>query len=533
MAFIKTEKKANGTYLRIVESYREGTKTKHRTLHTLGKVEDYTLSQLEGLGRKFLELAGKTIDDLPKNTFSELGRYNYGYALAINKLWGLFKMNDVLKYVGNGTKTRFDWETCLKLMIVERMNEPCSKRQCSFNQSEYIGFLSNIELHQFYRTLDIISNREHLIKEHMRKQHSILSGEILDVVFYDVTTLYFDSHVEEEGNLRQKGYSKDGKARKTQVVLGLLVDKKRNPISYEVYPGNTYEGATMITALEKLQKQYKKSELVVVADSGMIDKTNRDFMVKNKINYIIGDPIKSLGKGISSKLIDPKNHTFLGEKESGLTYVEVEYKGRRLICTYSVKRAAKDAYERQKLIDKATAWLQNPSKYKQVKKRGAGRFIEMDGDGETLKLNLEQIRADEKFDGFKAISTTTKLSVEELLSKYRDLFEVEHAFRTLKSQLEIRPMFHWTDSRIKGHICMCFIAYAFLNYMRNRTNMQYSTLIKTLDKMQVSKIEDSQKSEITYMRANICEEQTKLLKTMNLPQLPSLSIESTINQYFR
>lgn len=530
MAFIKTEKKANGIYLRIVESYREGSKTKHRTLYSLGKVEDYTLSELERIGLKFLELAGKSIEDLPKKTFTELGRYNYGYVLVLNKLWSLFKMDTLRKYISNGTKTRFDWETCVKIMIAERLNEPCSKRQCSFNQSEYIGFKSTIDLHQFYRTLDLIANREWLVKEHIRQQHSALSDEKLDVVFYDVTTLYFDSQEEEDSALRQKGYSKDGKAHKTQVVLGLLVDKQRNPISYEVYPGNTYEGVTMINALQKLTKQYKIGQVVVVADSAMIDSANREYMDNHKIGYIIGDRIKNLGKGITSNLINRKNHI---ELSNGLTYIEVKHKGRRIICTYSEKRAAKDAYERQKLIDKASNWLQNPSKYKQVKKRGAGRFIEANDEGLPIKLNTEQIQADSKFDGFKAISTTTELSVEEVLSKYRDLFEVEHSFRTLKSQLEIRPMFHWTDSRIKGHICMCFVAYAFLNYIRNQANMQYSDLIKALDKMQVSKIKNSQIDEIVYMRSTICEGQKKLLDAMNLPTLPDLCIQSTINQYFK
>ena len=99
--------------------------------------------------------------------------------------------------------------------------------------------------------------------------------------------------------------------------------------------------------------------------------------------------------------------------------------------------------KRQKLIDKANKWLEEPSKYNSVKKRGAGRFISTNAEGSPIKLDLEKIKQDERYDGYKAISTTTDESVEVVLTKYRDLFEVEHSFRALKSQLEIRPVFHW------------------------------------------------------------------------------------------
>ena len=103
---------------------------------------------------------------------------------------------------------------------------------------------------------------------------------------------------------------------------------------------------------------------------------------------------------------------------------------------------------------------------------------------------------DAKYDGFKAIATTTKLGVSEIIAKYSDLFEVEHAFRALKSQLEIRPVFHWTNARIQGHIAMCFLSYTFLNYLRNTTQLQYSEIIKAMDKMQMSEIKEDNKNEL-------------------------------------
>lgn len=272
MAFLRAEKKASGTYLRIIQSYKSEGKSKHKTLYSLGKLEDYDVDQLERIAKKLLKLAGKDMDALDSGHLQELGRYNYGYVFVVNKLWDLFNLDYLGRVITNRHRIRFDWQRIFRFMIAERINDPCSKLQSSLNHSEYLGFGdTKIPLHQFYRTLDLLSEEEDFIKKHLFSQQHNLFSTVLDVVFYDVTTLYFDSQVEQEGALRQKGYSKDGKAHKTQVVLGLLVDKNRNPISYQIYQGNTYEGRTMIDALKAMKQQFTIDRVVVVADTAMID----------------------------------------------------------------------------------------------------------------------------------------------------------------------------------------------------------------------------------------------------------------------
>ncbi len=534
MAFLRVEKKKSGTYMRIVQSYKVDGKTRHKTLHSLGKVEDYSPDQLQRLAHKFMELAGQEVESLISSNFEELGRYNYGYALVIQRLWKVFNLQQLARRINNRRRLELGWIAALQIMIAERINEPCSKLQSSFNQQEYLGFSEElIPLHHFYRTLDVLSSEEKTIKEHLFKQNRTLFSTVLDVVFYDVTTLYFESQVENEDALRQKGYSKDGKAHKTQIVLGLLVDKARNPISYQIYQGNTYEGGTMVDALKKMKSQFTIDRVVVVADSAMIDKENRSFMVDNQIDYIIGDSIKTLAKTIRNQLIDKDHHTSLiNSGQETFTYRELNYKGRRIICTYSAKRARKDAHERQKLIDKANKWLSEPSKFKQVKKRGAGRFITTTEDGKPITLNQDKIEQDACFDGFKALATTTDLAVDDILSKYRDLFEVEHTFRALKSQLEIRPIFHWTDQRIKGHICMCFIAFTFINHLKIITGLQYGTLIKGLDKMQLSQIQDNKANNHIYLRAKIDEAQQTIIEALRLKVPNDTTPQNAVNQYF-
>ena len=529
MAFLRVENKKSGKYLRIVQSYRENGKVKHKTLHSLGKVEDYPPEQLEAIANKLLELAGKKIEKIIPNTFHEIDRVNYGYSLVIKKLWQIYQLDKFAKKVR--TKVVFDWEKVLQLLIAERLTSPESKLQNYYHQHEYFGLNQDFALQHFYRTLDILSEHQDLLKKHIFNQRKNLFTQSLDVVFYDVTTLYFDSQKEIEGNLRQKGYSKDGKAHKVQIVLGLLVDKLRNPITYQIYKGNTYEGSTMIDALSTVKNQYKIDRVIVVADSGMIDKVNRDFMTNNSFDYILGERLKSLPKDIQSYLIDKNNHRKVHVGSETLTYSSIEYKGRKIICTYSEKRARKDAYERQKLLKKAMDLVDNPGKYNQIKKRGAGRFIKTDKEGSPI-LDTKKIELDAVYDGFKAIATTTDLDVEQLISKYGDLFEVEHAFRTLKSQLEIRPVFHWTNRRIEGHIALCFLAYSFFNYLRNLTQMQYKEIVKTLDKMQLSVIDDGKNKELIYMRSRIDEATQKLIKKLKLVVPNDITPQSIINQYF-
>lgn len=534
MAFLRVEKKKSGTYLRIVQSYKDQGKPKHKTLFSLGKVEDYPAEQLQRIAEKLLELSGAKIEDIIGNELQEIRRVNYGYTLVIKNLYKRLDLEKWVKQVNYKHRIKFDWLSVLELMIAERINDPCSKRACYQHQNEYIGFSdASIDLHHFYRTLDLLSKEQESLKSSLFKAQQNLFTTQLDVVFYDVTTLYFDSQKVTEDQLRQKGYSKDGKAHKTQIVLGLLVDKMRNPITYQIYQGNTYEGGTMIKALEDLKTKFPIDKVIAVADSAMIDKSNRAYMEQsNTIDYIIGDRIKNLPKSLTDELISSKHHKPINASSQSFTYHEVKHQGRRIICTYSEKRAKKDRLEREKLIEKAEKLLENPSQLKQAKRRGAGRFIKQESQ-EKYSIDLDKIKADEKWDGYKALSTTTNLKPEEVVEKYADLFEVEHAFRSLKSQLKMRPMFHWTDQRIEGHIAMCFMAYTFLNQLRVVTSLTEKEIVRTLDKMQLSEIKEKNKADSIYLRSSIDENQNKLINSLKLIVPKDTSSQQSINQILK
>ena len=177
--------------------------------------------------------------------------------------------------------------------------------------------------------------------------------------------------------------------------------------------------------------------------------------------------------------------------------------------------------------------MDNPSQYKQAKTKGAAKYIRTNSE-DTPEINLEKMSNDAKCDGFKAIATISNLEVTELLKKYKDLWQVERTFRTLKSQLAIRPMFHWTNIRIEGHVAMCFVAFTFLNYIRNTVKtLSEKQIIKALDRMQLSAIQSGDDSkELVYMRSKITDNQNFISKSLKIIVPKDITSQKAINLYF-
>lgn len=531
MSFIRVEKKKSGNYLRILESYRDDRgKNTHRILHNLGKVEDYTPEQLKKIGLKFYQLAGGDIKELLGSGVTEIGRYNYGYQQVYGKALENFKLDQLFNRIQRKSKFKFSLLNALTLMCLERLQEPCSKLQNYKHQPEYIN-LPNIELHQIYRSLDQLAKYQEQIQKEIFFTSRDLFNRKLDVVFYDVTTFYFDSEVEKEGELRQMGFGKDGKIGKTQVLFSMMIDKEGNPVGYKVFSGDSYEGHTFEEALDDLRKRYEIDKVIVVADRGMLSKSNIEKTVENGYDYIIGERLRSLSKDIQQQLLDRSAYKqewiYLDNQDQKISmlYTTLTVGDKTIISTYSDKRAKKDSQDRLKKIEKASKLLNNPSSLKSKSNR---YFIKSSND--KYELDLDKIKKDEQFDGFIAISTNTHIDAKDVLEQYKQLYKIEHSFRTLKAHLEIRPMFHWTDKRIEGHICMCYIAFTLQNWVLKKINkkkqiMSEKTLRETLDKMQLSHLKSGEDE--FYIRSTPYNNQNLMLANLGIKELqPLIPIDS-------
>lgn len=526
MPFLRAEKKASGTYLRILESYRnEAGKATHRILYSLGKVEDYTPEQLRAIGVKLFELGGGEVKALLQGELEELGRYNYGYQQIYGKALEHYGLHTVFRRIEKKRKLQFSLYNSVFLMLLERLQEPCSKLGSFYNQHEYLH-LPTVALHHLYRALDKLAANNLIIQQQIFTTGRDLFNQKLDVVFYDVTTFYFESEVEIEGQLRQMGFGKDGKIGNTQILFCMMIDRDKNPIGYRIFKGDTYEGHTFENALEDLKTQYQIDKIIVVADRGMLSKNNLQITTDKGYEFIIGERLKSLPKAIQTSLLDLSNykHEWIYNDSSDepviVKYTTLSHEGKTIIATYSANRAKKDKHDREDKLDTAKKLLANPAL---LKKKPARFFLQSNGK-EAYSLDENKIEQSKKYDGFLAISTNNAtLSITEVLEQYKQLYKIEHSFRTFKSHLETRPMFHWTDTRIEGHICLCYMAFALQNYVLQKANkakqvFTETSLRQTLDKMQVSLL--THQADQVYLRSAPTPNEIYLQQQMAVKPLP-------------
>jgi Transposase len=354
-------------------------------------------------------------------------------------------LNQVYRLVG------FDIieDEVLEQLVIARLCQPLSKSGTVDYLKSY--FDEDVELHKIYRYLDRLHNThqdkiQQISVEHTRK---ILGGQI-GLVFYDVTTLYFETDYSDD--FRTTGFSKDGKHSQPQIVLGLLVSKDGYPLSYSLFNGSQYEGRTMLPIVEDFVRRFDLSEFVVVADSGLMNKTNLSLLESAGYKYIIGARIKNEVEEIKQWILSL-------EKSDGCFHELGKLPKSRLIVGYSAKRAKKDNYNRKKGVNRLEkAYKSGIITKENINKRGYNKFLDV-SDNVQVIINQEKISEDEKWDGLKGYLTNTDLPAREVYEQYNGLWVIERAYRVTKGTLELRPMFHFTPKRIEAHVCICFVAY--------------------------------------------------------------------------
>jgi transposase len=534
MAFLRQDTKKSGTYIRIVHSFRdENNKIRHNTLYNLGKVEDYNPEALKRIGQTLYELGGGLPSDLEHKSLHELARYYYGFPLIISKLLDIYSLDKFFDKITSNKDLGFSISKIVTLLICERFHDPVSKYASFKNQNDYIG-LPAFSLHHIYRTLDQLCKAQEPLKTIIFNKGRNLFNQKLDVVFYDVTTFYFDSN--KEDGFREKGFGKDGKIGKTIIVFGLLIDQNKQPVGYEVYKGRQWEGHTYREAVERLKKKYQIDKIICVADSGMMGSDNIKLIEEADYEYIIGERLKSLSKAIQDEILDISKYKILTFEDEdhhqiNIQYYITDYKNKKLITTYSAKRAERDRALRQEKISKALEFIKNPTV---LEKKAKHHFLKKE-NSETYALDQEKIMKSERFDGFKTIATNNKnLSVDQLLDAYKQLYRIEHSFRSFKTFLETRPMYHWTENRIRGHLALCYIAFTLLNYLqlqlkRNGYCQSENDIRRNLIRMQMSLI--TQNNNEYYLRSKTEEEAKQILKALQMREIPDLIPKANLNQY--
>ena len=461
--FIRKKKNRSGTTSVVVVNKHNGI---YREIHTIGVGKDQTeIDSLCLKGLRWIEssIGNRDVFEIHEKELEEKYIIEYLLSNVENVLINGTQLilNQVFKLVG------FDAieDEILKQLVIARLSQPMSK----LATVDYLKshFDEDVQLYRIYRYLDKLYNTQQELIQKISVEHTkkILGGKI-GLMFYDVTTLYFETDNGDE--LRESGFSKDGKHSQPQVVLGLLVSKDGYPLSYSVFNGSQYEGRTMLPVVEDFVQRFALEDFVVVADSGLMNRKNIAMLESGGHKYIIGARIKNEEEDIKQWI--------LSLEKADDEFNEIHKGNARLIVGYSQSRAKKDRYNREKGVERLKKAYKSGSINKEnINKRGYNKFLEI-SENVKVTINQEKISDDQKWDGLKGFITNTTLSKEAVIENYGHLWQIEKAFRVAKTDLKIRPIYHYVQRRIEAHICIAFVAYKIYKELERLLKEKQSTI---------------------------------------------------------
>jgi len=340
-------------------------------------------------------------------------------------------------------------ESLFRDLVITRLIYPVSKLKTVDYLFKYRNEIIDVE--RIYRYLDKLYNKQKLEIQEISYRHTLkILKDKMSVVFYDVTTLYFESS--QSDDLRKTGFSKDGKHQHPQIVLGLLVSIGGYPLAYEIFEGNKFEGHTMLPVIDTFKERFNLRDLVVVADAGLLSNENIKQLQEGNYQYILGARIKNETSKLQQQILSNK-------LENGQSFCIQKDENARLIVSYTTSRAQKDRSNRERGLEKLQKQLNSGKLTKaNINNRGYNKYLKMEGSL-NISIDKDKYESDAKWDGLKGYLTNTSLSKEEIIENYGQLWRIEKAFRISKTDFKIRPVYHRIPRRIEAHICIAFCAY--------------------------------------------------------------------------
>lgn len=354
----------------------------------------------------------------------------------------------------------------LKQLVLVRLSHPSSKLKTTQHLHRY--FSIDINEDRIYRYMDkIYSDHKEVLQQISYNHTKKVLGGIISVVFYDVTTIYFQ--IDEEDEIRKRGFSKEGKHQNPQIVLGLLVGSEGYPLAYEIHEGNKFEGHTMLPIIDTFKDKYNINKLIVIADSGLLSSANiKDFLDKG-YEFILGARIKNESELIKKQILSLD----LTDKTSAIIQKE---DGTRLIVGYTEKRANKDKYNRERGLMRLEQKIQSGKLTKSsINNRGYNKYLKLEGQV-NISIDHDKFAQDAVWDGLKGYLTNTELSKQEIINNYAQLWKIEKAFRVSKHELKIRPIYHRLHKRIEAHITINFVAYKVYKELERQLKQKHANI---------------------------------------------------------
>ena len=466
------------TYLQLVETARENGHVHQRVVANLGRLEelqqDGQLERLvEGL-RRYTELA--LVKE--KATVLKTGPdREWGPALVFRALWEELGLGGIVSAMRQSTDLLFDVDAALFAMVLNRLCDPFSKLGVSkWADTVYYPPFEQLELQHYYRALDFLAERKEKIEEQLFSHVKDLFHLQLDLVFWDTTSTYFEG--KGPTPLARYGHSKDARPDRLQVVIGLLLTQEGIPVAHEVFPGNMADVNSFAEALRILQKRFLIRKVILVGDRGMVSDHVLKEIEAQKLEYIVGVRMRKLK--IMAEVLSRAGR--YKEVAPNLKVKEVRHEEKRYLVCLNPEEAEYDRQARESTVRKLKEKLQRDGLKALVGNSGYRRFLKVTG---TEAVIDEKVVAKEaRYDGKYVLMTNNEvLSPEEVALAYKGLWRVERAFREMKSGLDLRPVFHWKNDRVRGHIMICFLAFLLESALRRRLQ-EISSEVPYIDLMQ-------------------------------------------------
>lgn len=366
-------------------------------------------------------------------------------------------------------------ELLLDLSIM-RLLFPASKLKTISMLSQYFGINYS---QRIYNKLPKLIEFKTLIEQRAYQLAIKKFSEQFYFVLYDVTTLYFETFKSDE--LRIPGFSKDNKPQQPQIVIGMLVTQSGFPIAYEVFPGNTFEGKTMLPILEEFISNHKNTKPIVVADAAMLTEEKLKELKQKKISYIVGARLANSNLQLIKKI-----HDELNEIQGAIIRIQATTHG-DLVCDFSTKRYKKQLNDLNQQIKKAEDCI---TKKESSRSRKFVRRLSK----EQLELNNELVEKHRLLLGIKGYYTDipeSELSNQDIVDRYHSLWRIEQSFRMSKSDLQTRPIFHHKEDAIRAHVLICFIALIMEKYLELTINLSLNRIRELIWNITETHIQDS------------------------------------------
>lgn len=376
-----------------------------------------------------------------------------------------------------------------------RIIEPSSKLRAITLLQRYFN-VSYAE-RTVYRLLPKLIKQKKDIEEAAYQTARTYFGESFALVLYDVTTLYFESH-EPDDELRARGFSKDDKSKQPQIVVGLLVTPQGFPLMHEVYKGNTFEGHTLLDVIKKFQKSHADTKPIIVADAAMLSRENMQYLETEGYHYIVGARLANTPRSFIDTI-----STNLDRKEGIMIRLPYPNRSYDVVCAYSLQREKKDRRQFEKQITKATQLIARKEAGKRAK------FVKKSPDGKSSFMLDEALKEKtEKLLGIKGYCTNLpegKISNEQIISYYHELWRIEQAFRISKTDLKTRPIFHYAHDAIQAHVLLCFMALMMGKFLEIKTGLSLQHVRDILWNVHEAHIEDTLTGKRVTLQTNLRE----------------------------